>query len=75
VVLERRVGRSRSTRFTGGPAGKSAVRLSIASIGVLRRYRLGNTSRKRLENGSSLRRRFVEALLATLEVGTFALRC
>jgi hypothetical protein len=35
VVLERKVGRSRSTRFTGGPTGKSAVRLSIASIGVL----------------------------------------
>jgi hypothetical protein len=40
VALERRVGRSRSTRFTGGPAGRSAVRQSIASIGVLRKYRL-----------------------------------
>jgi hypothetical protein len=60
VVLERRVGRLRSTRFTGGPACESAARLSIASIGVFQTYRLGNTSRTGLENSSPPRRRRLE---------------
>jgi len=65
VVLEAKVGRSTSTRFTGGPADKSAARLSIALIGALQTYPVGNTSQNRGENTSPPHRQFARAVCLT----------
>lgn len=69
VVLERKVGRSTPTRFTGVPADKSGAGLFIASIRVVQTCPVGATTRNRVANSSPPRRDFARAVNSSCPVG------